>query len=236
MIVTVVNHALPLFRGVLAENLALLRVRGGHRVLLLDATPEQGSRLWAGQRQRAGLPPSFATHAAYGLGFAQELEALRRRGADIVIDSDSCSCSCSGQECRHALLAAQVALVPFAPRHANVGANYGLIARLNSARMFNPGLCVLFVTAAGDHDPPPQELDALRVYAGEVMAGSLADTIVHLPALLPGVAFPGHCASDIESSTGAAEMAALYGEVYRTATPFPPPGPGGGRSGRFLQK
>lgn len=213
MIVTIATYAPQDAAGLVAENLALLRARSGRKVLLLDATSRQSCRQWATERERLRLGPRLEARAVRGFGLSQELERLYPHFGDVVIDTDGGN----GHECRAALIMAQIAVVPLAPDQANVEVRYDLIARLNNARMFNPGLRVLFVTAGSEHDPAPRELCAMRSYAAQVMAGGLAGTILHLPALLWGADRPGLCASDIESSTGAAEMAALYEEVFQTA-------------------
>lgn len=208
MIVTVAHCASPLAGGLVAENLALLRARSGRKVLLLDATAAQTCRYWGEERKRRHIAPMPKVHAVRGSSLPDELDRLYPRFSEVVIDTD---CR-GGHECRSALIMADVAVVPMAPEQANVDLHYGPIARLNSARMFNPGLRVLFVAAGSEHDPAPHELCALRAYASQVMSAGMACTILHLP---------GRCASDIESSTGAAEMAALYGEVYQTGPTVP---------------
>jgi chromosome partitioning protein len=199
MIVTIATHAPQDAAGPVAENLALLRARSGRKVLLLDATTRQACRQWPTERERPCPGPVLTARAVRGFGLPEELERLYPHFGDVVIDTDGGN----GHECRAALIMAQVAVVPLAPDQAGVDARYGLIARLNNARMFNPGLRVLFVTAGSEYDPAPRELCAMRSYAAQVMAASLAATTLHF--------------SDIESSTCAAEMAALYEEVFPTA-------------------
>jgi chromosome partitioning protein len=213
MIVTIADCASPGAGALVAENLALLRARSVRKVLLLDAGPGQACRHWGAERERSHLRPALATCTLHGLGCAAELERLRTRFHDIVIATDGCR----GHECRWALVGAQLALVPLAPEYADIDARYELIARLNNARMFNPGLRVLFVTVANEGKPAPHERNAVCAYAGQVMAAGVAPATLHLPALLWGADAPGRCACDIESSTGAAEMAALYGEIYRSS-------------------
>lgn len=216
MIVTIADCAQPGAGALVAENLALLRAREGRKPLLLDASAAQACEHWGAERLRAGLGCAPVTRALHGLGCGAELEGLRAQFRDIVIATDGCR----GAECRWALVAAQVALVPLAPACADVDARYDLIARLNNARMFNPGLRVLFVTVAEAQARTAGDACAVRKYAAQVMSAGVARTVLHLPALPGGATAPGHCACDIESSTGAAEMAALYGEVYRSG-----PGP-----------
>lgn len=217
MIVTIADCAPPDGRALVAENLALQRARAGHKVLLLDTGSAQDCQQWGIERACARLRPMVTVRNLRGLGCSAELERLRADVDDVVILTDGCG----GPECRWALIAAQVALVPLAPDHADIDTHYECIARLNSARMFNPGLRVLFVAMAGERTPTPPELAAVRAHAAQVLAAGVAETVVHLPALAWGTDMPGRCACDIESSTGAAEMATLYGEVYQTVPAIP---------------
>lgn len=210
MIATIVHAALPAAGAQLAENLALLRRRHGRKVVLVDACPERTCERWSVDRSRSHLSPAVAAHALSGDGVGTALERLLARHDDVVIDTDGANTT----ECRCALIAARVAVVPLAPEHADIASRYDLIARLNNARMFNPGLRVLFVTVAGERDPAPAALAATRMYAAQVMSAGIAATVLHLPALEWGADVPGRCVSDIAGSTGAVEMAALYQEVY----------------------
>ncbi|MGB9107654.1 MAG: hypothetical protein WCC39_03100, partial [Telluria sp.] len=60
MIVTIATCAPQDAAGLVAENLALLRVRSGRKVLLLDATSRQLCRQWASDRERSQLEPVLA--------------------------------------------------------------------------------------------------------------------------------------------------------------------------------
>lgn len=205
MIVTVANCASEDGAGQLAEQLAVLRARSGRKVLLLDASAHQCCRPWALEREHLHAGPALVARAVGAYGLPEELERLYPRFADAVIDAD---CG-NGHECRSALIMAQAAVVPLSAAQADPDAGYALIARINAARMFNPGLRVLFVAACGAQGLAPGELGALRGYAAQVMGAGLAATVLRLPD-----------ACDSESSSGAAVMAALYREVYQ-ASPVP---------------
>jgi len=211
MIVTIVHTALPAVGAQLAANLALLRGRHGRKVCLLDASPEQMCARWSLERARSRLRPTVTAAAVSGGGFADTLERLAARHDDIVIATDGAD----SPECRRALIAARVALVPLAPEHVDAAAGRELVTRLDNARMFNPGLRVLFVTVGGERDPPPAAQAGVCAYADRMPTAGVAAAIVHLPALQWGADVPGRCVSDIDGSAGAAEMRALYEEVYR---------------------
>lgn len=217
MIVTIADCAPQGARALVAENLALLRARAGRKVLLVDTGSGQVCQQWSAERACAHLRPTVTVRSLNGLGGSAELERLQAGFDDVVIVTDGCG----GPECRWALIAAQVAVVPVTPDHADIDGHYQCIARLNSARMFHPGLRVLFAVMCGERAPAPRDIDAVRAYAAQVMAADVAKTILHLPALAWGLDAPGRCACDIEWSTGASEMVALYGEVYRTAPAIP---------------
>lgn len=217
MIITILDCAPPGGRELVAQNLALLRARAGRDVLLVDTGAGQRSQHWGDERVCARLHPTVAVRVLAGLGGSAELERLRTGFDDVVIIADGCG----GPACRWALIAAQVALVPLAPDHADIDTHYECIARLNSARMFNPGLRVLFAATHGERAPAPPDAKGLGAYAAQVMSAGVAETVLHLPALTLGIGGPGRCACDIDGSRGAAEMAALYQEVYRTAPAVP---------------
>lgn len=149
MIVTIARHAPPLAGELVAEHLALLRARGGRRVLLLDATSTQASRQWAEECERRSVAPMPELRAVRGFGLPEELERLYPRFPDVVIDTDGGD----GHECLSALIMANVAVVPLSPEQANGERHHALLARIDNARMFNPGLRVLFVAAGGECDP-----------------------------------------------------------------------------------
>ena len=85
-------------------------------------------------------------------------------------------------------------MVPVTPEQADLTSQYKLIARLNSARMFNPNLRVLFVLVADQ--PGDDQRAAVRAYAARVMSATLASTVIHGQA--------------------PADMDALYREVFFT--------------------
>lgn len=109
--------------------------------------------------------------------------------ADCFDDVLVAAGDCASDECRSALAAAQVALVPIAPEEADAQRHYALIARLNAARMFNPGLRVLFVATGSGQDASAADcLQTVRAYAAEVMSGHVAATVLDRSALLDSAA------------------------------------------------
>lgn len=208
MIITVVGPEGTDMPALLSANLALLRRRAGRQVLLLDAAADLPCRAWAlarAQDRTRLAAPEVAAFDGDGLGARIEHEAARRQ--DIVIDGGPCD----GRAWRPALIAAHLALVPLAAREADPARRYRLAACLNAARMFNPGLRVLFV-ALRDVDVDVDALAAVRRYAAEVMAGHVAGTALDAAGLR--VACAGACACDEPGTPACAALESLYAEVY----------------------
>jgi len=200
---------------VLAENLAVLRRGAGRRVLLIDTAPEQAARAWARARAGAHLRPLPEVLALRGMGFGERLARLHEgahdsghpRHDEIVVAAGACD----SPECRSALVAAQVAIVPIAARDADPAGHYRLIARLNAARMFNPGLRVLFAAlgdAGTEEDLTPAGMARIRGYAREVMAGQVAPMPLDAEALRVAGGGTGTCVCDGDGASTPA-LAAL---------------------------
>ena len=152
-------------RRTVASALARLRASSGRKVMLMDASSER-------------LRPN-------------ELEMVCGRYQDVVIDTgwgDAHAIRC-------ALIAARLAVVPVTAQQADLSAHYGLIAYLNAARMFNPGLHVMFVAVGVGEG---FQMAAVRTYAAHVMPATLASTV-------------------LRDGADARELDALYHEVYTVA-------------------
>jgi chromosome partitioning protein len=192
MIVAIANQNGGAGKTIIANNLALLRTRSGRKVMLVDTDPRGASCAWCGELAAAGVQPRVAARAITGRTLVHDIELLRTRYNDIVIDTEGRDTA----ESRAALIAARLVVVPVTPEQADLASQYKLIARLNCARMFNPGLRVLFVLVA-EH-PSDEERAAVRAYAARVMSATLANTIIHSQGQAP------------------ADMDALYREVFFT--------------------
>jgi chromosome partitioning protein len=105
---------------------------------------------------------------------SSKIEELLVRHNDVVIDITGCAAEIG----RPALISAQLAIVLLHVDEARLDKDYRLISQLNAARMFNPGLHVLFAVIAGQCDPSPAEIAAVRAYCAEVMSAKLCPTMI----------------------------------------------------------
>lgn len=169
MIIAVANQSDTTARSGMADSLAQLRAEAGRTVLLIGAatTPERSVTAH-------GRRGSLARHAIDTRGLQGELEQLQQHYHDVVIDTEGRDTL----ESRIALIAARLVIVPVHVDEVDVAGRYQLIDRLNSARMFNPGLRVVFVIV-GREQPSPEEKAAVRHYVAQVMSATLAGTLLH---------------------------------------------------------
>ena len=153
----------------IAESLALLRASSGRKVLVIDA--DAAASTWQPRAPLAAGAPAACDHWP---------QLVRRTG---TIDS-------ALPRYRHRYRRARYVRTGGADRrqagHRPDPAGPGgprlpipLIARLNAARMFNPGLHVMFVIAAGPIDPSGADLARIRAYVAQVMAATLCATVIH---------------------------------------------------------
>ena len=213
MIAVIASEAGGALDRLRAENLAVACRRAGRRVLLVDAAPEQACRAWARARAAAHLRPLPDVLALRGMGFGERLarELDGHAGArhdDVLVGAGSCD----SPECRSALVAAQVAIVPIAVADADPAHHYRLIARLNAARMFNPGLRVLFAAVGEDGSLAEAGQARVRAYAREVMGGRLAQAVLPAAAMREAALAAGACACDALGAC--AVLDALCDEVF----------------------
>lgn len=187
MIIAIANQTTAAARSGVADRLALLRAEAGRSVLLIGAAPAKAETTVTGGGRARG---SLARHAIDGRGLQGELENVQLHYHDVVIDTEGRDTL----ESRVALIAARLVIVPVHVDEVDAAGRYRLIERLNSARMFNPGLRVVFVIV-GRVQPSAEEKAAVRQYVGQVMSATLAGTVLN------------------EQDAGS-DMDALYREVF----------------------
>ncbi|MDY0976988.1 hypothetical protein SOM61_18645 [Massilia sp. CFBP9012] len=209
MIIAIVNqHGNP-DRSVIARNLAVLRARSGRRVCLMHTARDDG---WGAERGAAAVRPWIDTRQVGSRAVKTRLAALRPLFNDILVDAGARDT----EECRCVLASARLVVVPVRGAEIDLDCQYRLLARLNAARVFNPGMRVLFVAVCGAGGPLMEERAAVLAHVTRVQDASLANVVLHQPAAHDYG--PGRCVSDAETCDpeSAAEMHALYDEVYAT--------------------
>lgn len=210
MIVAIANVEGRFIKTLLTANLAVLRARSGRKICLIDTDPQASAYRWSCDRSSAGQGPSVTGRALCGRMQSREIEKLGLAYGDLLINTGNFD----RQETLSALIAARMVIVPVTVDQVDVDAQYPLIARLNSARMFNPALKVLFVIVTDGFTPSAEQLATVRSYVAQVMSATLSATVLHVPGAYDyGL---GRCVCDAGTCDPgtAAKLNSLYREVY----------------------
>lgn len=215
MIIAIVNQHSSLERTVVARNLAVLRAQSGRRVCLMT-TAGNGNSDWSEERSQAGVQPWIETHQVGSRAVRTRLAALRPLFDDILIDAGTRDTD----GCRCVLAESRLVVVPVRGCALELDLQYRLLARLNGARTFNPAMRVLFVAVSGAAGPGVSERAAVLAHVARVDDATLTETVLHAPAA-PDYG-PGRCVSDAATCDpdAAAELRALYDEVYPPVAPL----------------
>lgn len=175
MIITIANESGGASKSMLADNLAALRAIAGRKVLLLDNDPQHASVNWCAERQASGKRPQVAARPISGKGLQPELENLAYRYNDIVIDTESRDSLGS----RSALIAAHVAIIPVDLECLEQLNEAKLLARIDTARLFNPGLRILVVAICAEEPPCAEKMAVVRDFVASIPAAQLFHTAIH---------------------------------------------------------
>ena len=147
----------------IATNLAVMRTRAGHDVLLIDADPQGTASTFTVLRNTdAKDTPKYTCVRLLGEEILNSFESLKSKYQDIVIDA-------GGRETdshRAALGIADVALIPFQPSSFDIW-ELGKAAKVvKEMRTMNKNLKAY--TLINLADPRGTDNDAAAEYAGEV--------------------------------------------------------------------
>ncbi|MCC2959801.1 hypothetical protein LK540_05070 [Massilia sp. IC2-278] len=210
MIIAIVNQHANADRSIVARNLAVLRARSGRKVCLAMTGLWHGGYLWGEARSAARIRPWLDVRSLGTRAVAGKLAGLRRLFTDIVVDAGARDT----EECRCALAAARVIVVPVRSGEIDLVGQYTLARRLNAARAVNPEVRILFVAVCTADDIEPGRQASLLAHVQRVGTARLAPVRLHESGAYEYG--EGRCVCDAETCDPelAEEMHTLYREVY----------------------
>ncbi len=196
----------------LAVNLAAMRRRAGHDVLLIDADRQASASLWADIRQDDSHAQPVPCVQKRGKGLVADIRDLAARYADVVIDA-------GGQdsvELRAALTIAHLAVFPIQPSLFDAATLETLAELVAQAQVFNSGLIAAVVINRASTNPRVKEAneaqDLVAAYSDlRLLEALLRDRIVFRRTARDGLCVPE---ADHRDPAAEAEMDALYLEVF----------------------
>jgi chromosome partitioning protein len=151
-------------KSLITLNLAVERTRSGHATFLLDGDPKQGSLSRALEmRSDAGIQPPLSCQMLDDARLLPDLVRQTPAHHDLLIDV--------GGKDSHALRAAltvsDVLLLPFGPESVEIWAIEDLLALVDEARRFNPGLkvCAILNRAKAYGRDNDEAMDIVAEYA-----------------------------------------------------------------------
>lgn len=176
-------------KSTLLSNLAVQRVRAGHKVMLIDGDPQETLRKWMQRRMQAGHAPIMPYAVQRGDEVTKQIEMFYENYNDIFVDTRGAD----SDELRGALLVADILISPVKPSCADIETLFDLDTLVKNTRRINKSLRSLVVTnMAPTHAMANTAEDMASFCADEKLANlQLANSIVRhrqvfMDALLEG--------------------------------------------------
>jgi chromosome partitioning protein len=148
MIIAVLGEKGGTGKTTLATNLAGLRARAGHQVLLVDADRQGSASYWAEQR-RTTAHPAVTCLPKFGRALGREIRALASRYDDIIVDV----AAGDSPDLEAILQLATRVLIPVQPAGLDVWTLGLLDERVAEAQAINPTLVAFVILNRASTNP-----------------------------------------------------------------------------------
>lgn len=199
-------------KTVLAVNLAVMRARAGHKVVVIDGDKQGSAAMWAMVREQAGVTPYVPVLRKIGPTLRYEALELAETFDDVVIDvggRDSI-------ELRAAMVVADRLVVPFRPSQFDVWSLDRMTELIEAGRTSNPTLyCLAVINLASPH-PGVTESEEAQAFLGDNQRMKVARAIVKDRIAVRRATRDGLAVVETKpvDTKAAAELQALYAEVF----------------------
>lgn len=195
----------------LSFNLAVLRVKAGHQVLLVDADKQASSAMWASLRTEAGYQPPLVCVQKLGK-IGNDLLELKRN-YEVIVDAGGAD----SQELRQGIAVADLWIIPVKPSQLDLFS----MAKMNQLMQEveeRVGRSPETFVVLNAISPSTKEAEESRTLLEEnpnmpVLAAQIVDRVAMRRAVMSGCGVT-ELAGKSGSESANAEMLALYSEVF----------------------
>lgn len=200
-----------------AVNLAVMRALAGSDVLLLDADKQLTSSKWATVREEEGIMPRISSVQKFGTGIPAQVQDLRGRYSDIVIDVGGRDTP----ELRYTLAVADKVFIPVLPSDFDTWTIRAMDRLVEMAKAFNPGLQAFILISRASTHPQSREVEDTRndILAENFEYLMLADTVMYERVAFRKAARTGRAVVELSGKDrdekALEEIQSLYNEVFK---------------------
>ena len=162
-------------KSTLATNVAVVRARAGHDVLLLDADAQGSASMWSQLRDASAIKPRIPCIQKFGQGVQAEVRDLSSRYEDIIIDAGGRDST----ELRAALVAAQRVFTPVLSSQFDLWSLEKMDELVATAKGFNETLEAFMVITRAPTNPSIREIQEAREFLQDFTHYRLCRTVIY---------------------------------------------------------
>lgn len=212
MILAIVGEKGGTGKSTAAINLAQIRATQGHDVLLLDTDPQGSSSSWSTIRDDSEHLPKVPCLQKTGKGVLKEVQNLKPRYEDIIIDAGGRDSA----EMRAALCIADKAYIPVQPTQFDVETLFKVQELVEQAKIMNPSLeAFVFINRASTNIRVGKTSQAKEVIESDDLSDlCLSKVIIHERIAFQNAVELGQGVCELGSSKATEEIIKLYKETF----------------------
>ena len=196
----------------IATNLAAIRSRKGHDILLVDTDKQGSASAWSDMRDSKNDRARVPNIQKFGSNLTQDIKDLERRYEDIIIDAGGRD----SVELRAAMTIANKMFVPVQASQFDIWTLSIINDLVSQAKGFNPSLKPKILINRATTNPSVQEVQEAREVFGEFEELSLADSILRERIAYRKAAKGGLSVIELDKldKKSISEVNKLYEEVF----------------------
>lgn len=196
----------------LAVNLAAIRTKEAGSVLLVDTDRQPTSSYWCLVREESNVTPRVASIQKFDKAVKTEVQALKSRYDDIIIDAGGRD----SPELRASLLVANKAIFPLRPSQFDLWTLGKLNDLLDDVKDLNPNLSAFVVLNQVSPNPASRDTEMAKGLIGgfanlQLLKTLISSRISFCRAVINGMAVTEYKPEDPKATE---EIVSFYKEIF----------------------